>query len=61
MAQAYFPQQPTAQAGPDSVQERIENGVNIEDVQQAYLQLQTRYVGFKPSCLCATADTNMRL
>ncbi|CAG7852758.1 Transmembrane GTPase fzo1 [Serendipita indica DSM 11827] len=45
MAQTYVPQQPVAQAGSDSVQDRIENGENIEDVQQAYVQLQTRLVG----------------
>jgi hypothetical protein len=41
MAQAY---QPAQLPVTDSVQERIENGVSIEDVQQAYVQLQSRYV-----------------
>jgi hypothetical protein len=41
MAQAY---QPAQLPVTDSVQERIENGVSIEDVQQAYVQLQSRCV-----------------
>ncbi|KAG8814605.1 mitofusin [Serendipita sp. 399] len=36
---------PQTPAISESVQDRIENGVNIEEVQKAYLQLQTRLVG----------------
>jgi len=39
MAQSYQPSQPPVA---NSAQERIENGVNIKDVQQAYVQLQSR-------------------
>jgi hypothetical protein len=43
MAQVYQqPAVPVAATATDSVQERIENGVNIEEVQSAYLQIQTR-------------------
>lgn len=45
MAQAYKQgAMPAATVTTDSVQERIEHGMNIEEVQEAYVQMQTQYV-----------------
>lgn len=46
MAQAYKQGAvPAATATTESVQERIEHGMNIEEVQEAYVQMQTQLVG----------------
>jgi hypothetical protein len=43
MSNAYQPHSANPQSGPlDSDQDKIENGLNIEDVQAAYVQLKDR-------------------